>query len=178
SDRTARFSRSEGGVASTCIRANSNQSVQVNGTYPLAAPKSVTPRAQTSTPSSRSRPCPCPRARHGGLPIAPVTPVEATDLGFVPEPALELAVTGVARHQDFDGHRGPVQLPTREHPGEPALPEQALEVVRADGAADEVGGPNGRVSHEDFTNRCRLSKLLRSQQLGNWIDVRQDDAGQ
>src|SRR2546422_6981995 len=35
--------------------------------------------------------------------------------------------------------RRPVQLPTREHPGEPALAEQPLDVVGADGAADEVG---------------------------------------
>src|SRR2546422_11155196 len=34
------------------------------------------------------------------------------------------------------------------------------------------------MGHEGFTNPGRRSKLLRSQQLGNWIDVRQDDAGQ
>ncbi len=43
--------------------------------------------------------------------------------GFVAEPALELAVAGVARHQDFDGDGGPVQLATREHPGKTALAE-------------------------------------------------------
>src|SRR6185295_8406828 len=89
--------------------------------------------------------------------------------GFVAEPALELAVAGVARHQDLDGDGGPVQLPTSEHPSEAALPEQTLEVVGADGPAEQVGGGGGCVGHEGFTNPCRRSKLLRSQQLGNWI---------
>jgi len=70
--------------------------------------------------------------------------------GFVPKAALELQVAGVAGHQDFDRDGGPVQLPTREHPGEPALSQQTLEVVGTDRAADQVGrggGAGGRVGH-------------------------------
>jgi len=70
-------------------------------------------------------------------------------LGLVPEPALELQVAGVAGLQDLDRDGCPVQFPTDEHPCEPTLAEQALEVVGADGAADEV---RGRVGHEGFTN--------------------------
>src|SRR5213076_511206 len=47
--------------------------------------------------------------------------------GFVAEPALELGVAGIARHEDLDRDRRPVQLPTREHPGEPALAERSEE---------------------------------------------------
>src|SRR2546422_6659380 len=35
----------------------------------------------------------------------------------------------------------------RSHPGEPALAEQPLDVVGADGAADEVGVRRGREGH-------------------------------
>src|SRR5436305_1064607 len=43
--RSGRFLRSEGGEASTCIRARENQSGEVKGTSPVAALKRVTPRA-------------------------------------------------------------------------------------------------------------------------------------
>ena len=68
-------------------------------------------------------------------------------LAAVSEPALELRVAGVAWHEDLDRDCRPVQLPTREHPGEPALAEQPLDVIGADGAADEVGVRRRRVGH-------------------------------
>ena len=84
-------------------------------------------------------------------------------LGLVAEAALELRVAGVARHEHLHGDRTAVELAAAEHPREATLAEQALEVVGADGAADQVGGRGGRVGHEAFTNRCRPSKLVRSQ---------------
>src|SRR5437773_516444 len=90
-----------------------------------------------------------PRARHE-MDVNDVRVPELRGrLGLVPEPALELQVAGVAGLQDLDRDGCPVQFPTNEHPCEPTLAEQALEVVGADGAADEV---RGRVGHEGFTN--------------------------
>src|SRR5207237_204748 len=79
-------------------------------------------------------------------------------------------IARVARLENLHGDGAAVQLAAAEHPREAALAEHALEVVGADGAADQVGGRGGggRVGHEGFTNRYRRSKLLRSQQLGNW----------
>src|SRR2546427_5466125 len=96
-----------------------------------------------------------PRARHE-MDVNDVRVPELRGrLGLVPEPALELQVAGVAGLQDLDRDRCPVQFPTDEHPCEPTLAEQALEVVGADGAADEV---RGRVGHEGLqTRNGRLS---------------------
>src|SRR5213079_2438803 len=81
-------------------------------------------------------------------------------LGLVAKPDLERGVGPVAGLQDLDRYRRAVELAADEHPGESALAEQALELVGADGAADQVGG---RGVHGGFTSRRWASKLMRSQ---------------
>ena len=60
-------------------------------------------------------------------------------LTLVAEPARELRIPGVAGLQHLYRDGGAVRLPAHEHPGEPALTEQTLEVVGAEGLADEIG---------------------------------------
>ena len=62
---------------------------------------------------------------------------------LVAKPRLELGVAGVAGLEHLDGHGGAVELAADEHPGEATLAQQALQLVRAEGPTDEVGGGRG-----------------------------------
>jgi len=85
-------------------------------------------------------------------------------LAFVPKPALEQRVAGIARLQDLDGDGGAVLFPSDERPGEPPLAEQALQDIRAEFLAYEIGSGirtrrRGVSASEEVTLQRGVSRL-------------------
>jgi len=85
-------------------------------------------------------------------------------LALVAKPALELGIAGVARLQHLDRDGSPVLLPSDERPGEPPLPEQALQDIRAKFLAYEIGsgistGRRGVSASEEVTLQRGVSRL-------------------